>query len=86
MSNELTALREYAESNGGITATASRLGVSKKVFWAWLTRGQVPAEHCPAVELLTGVPRWLLRPEDWHRIWPELVARKDAPQPARAAA
>lgn len=25
------------------------------------------------------VMRWDLRPDDWHRIWPELRKRKDAP-------
>ncbi len=79
MSRQLIELRAYAEDNGGITAVASSLGVSKGVFWAWLNRGQVPPEWCPIVERETGIPRWHLRPADWHRIWPELVEASGAP-------
>lgn len=33
------------------------------------------------------VMRWDLRPLDWHRIWPELASRSDAPAiPAQEAA
>jgi len=33
------------------------------------------------IERATGgaVRRWQLRPEDWHRIWPELVGAEGAP-------
>ena len=33
------------------------------------------------VERLSGrrVMRWDLRPDDWHRIWPELIGKKGAP-------
>lgn len=27
-----------------------------------------------------AVRRWDLRPEDWHRIWPELIGTKGAPK------
>lgn len=27
-----------------------------------------------------AVKRWDLRPDDWHRIWPELVGRKGSPK------
>jgi DNA-binding transcriptional regulator YdaS (Cro superfamily) len=79
MSTELIELRAYAEANGGITEVASTLGVTKGVFWAWLNRGQVPADQCPAVERATGVRRWALRPDDWFRIWPELMVEPGAP-------
>ena len=38
---------------------------------------------CVLVEKYSGcaVMRWDLRPDDWHRIWPELVGRKGAPKP-----
>lgn len=26
-----------------------------------------------------GVRRWDLRPDDWHRIWPELIGAEGAP-------
>ncbi len=38
-------------------------------------------ELCVALERASGgkLMRWDLRPLDWHRIWPELVGRVDAP-------
>lgn len=34
-----------------------------------------------------AVMRWDMRPDDWHRIWPELRKRKDAPAiPIKTAA
>lgn len=79
MSTELIALRTFAEANGGLTEVASSLGVTKGIFWAWINRGQVPADRCPAVERATGVRRWDLRPDDWHCIWPELIGADGAP-------
>lgn len=42
---------------------------------------EVPVDRCTAIELATAgkVMRWDLRPQDWHRHWPELVGRDDAP-------
>ena len=51
----------------------------------WGERG-VPIEHAAVVEKVLGVPRWTLRPEDWHRIWPELVGAPGAPAIAEAGA
>lgn len=78
---ELTELREYAEANGGITAVASSLGVTKGVFWAWLNRGQVPPQMCPRIVAITdgAVRHWHLRPDDWYLIWPELIGADGAP-------
>ena len=42
----------------------------------------MPPEHCAVIEARTGVSRRDLRPDDWHRIWPELV---NAEHPAREA-
>ena len=52
-------------------------------MWAWIDRGRVPIEYAASIERATGgrVTRRDLRPEDWHRIWPELVTA-DAPPPA----
>ena len=38
-------------------------------------------ENCTAIEQATqgAVMRWELRPDDWHRIWPELIKAKGAP-------
>jgi len=46
------------------------------------------AELCVLVERESGgkVTRRDLRPDDWHRIWPELVTDEhQAPEPAKAA-
>ncbi len=46
-------------------------------------------EYCVAIEQATGgqVSRRDLRPEDWHRIWPELVTPEfPAPQATPEAA
>jgi DNA-binding transcriptional regulator YdaS (Cro superfamily) len=42
---------------------------------------QPSPENCVAIEQATEgrVRRWDLRPEDWHRIWPELIGTEGAP-------
>ena len=48
----------------------------------------VPIERCADIERLTGgeVSRIVLRPDDWHRIWPELAAANPELVPPSAAA
>lgn len=44
--------------------------------------GRLPgAAHSVAIEKATdgAVRRWDLRPDDWHRIWPELIDAVGAP-------
>ena len=43
---------------------------------------------CVDIEDATGgaFMRWHLRPSDWHRLWPELRMRADAPAIGRAVA
>ena len=59
---------------------ALRVGASTQAVSNWRARG-VPLEHCAAIEHVTGgaVRRWDLRPDDWHRIWPELIGAAGAP-------
>lgn len=54
--------------------------------WAKGSR-PVPPDRCVDIERATSgaVTRRDLRPEDWHRIWPELVTA-DHPAPTEAAA
>ena len=62
------AIQKAIDAAGGLTALGDRLGVTKGVVWAWKNRGQVPAEHCPAIERATaGAVRCEeLRPDvDW---------------------
>ena len=44
-------------------------------------RRPAPPELCVLVERATDreVRRWDLRPDDWHRIWPELIGAEGAP-------
>lgn len=35
---------------GGVSALATRIGVSGSAPHMWLSRKKVPAEHCPAIE------------------------------------
>ena len=43
---------------------------------------KLAAEVCVAIEQATksAVRRWDLKPDDWHRIWPELKRTKGAPE------
>lgn len=72
-------LKTYVNSVG-LGVLAKRLGVSPQRLANWQERG-VPLDYCSAVEAESDqvVMRWDLRPEDWHRIWPELVAVPGAP-------
>lgn len=72
-------------SKHGLTTTAQATGVSAQRLSNWLERG-VPVEHCSLVERATAgeVRRWDLRPNDWHRIWPELQGSDGAPDVAHS--
>lgn len=76
----MSALIRAIDQAGGQRALAEALGVKQQNVWNWLNRDQrVPAEHCAAIEHATGVSRWELRPEDWWRVWPELIGADGAP-------
>ena len=62
------SLKEWSKALG-LSKSANALGVSKKVLWAWINRGQVPANRAPAVSARTGIPLSELRPKDWGEIW-----------------
>lgn len=86
----VAAIDDAIKAAGSIVKLATALGVSDNAPAMWKKRESVPADHCAAIELKTGVKRWHLRPHDWHRIWPELVGSDGAPivakEPTRAAA
>lgn len=80
----MTSLQKAVALSGGQAALATRLDVKQQHVWNWLNRGGfVPPEHCARIELATdgAVTRRDLRPDDWHRIWPELVT-DEYPRPA----
>ena len=66
-----------AEAVGGITNLATALSESPQAVSNWRKRG-VPLVRCSDIERATGgaVSRRDLRPDDWHRIWPELVTHE----------
>lgn len=76
-------LKTYVEAGHGVAARLARdikVQASLVSFWAD-GRRPVPVERCVQIEYATGgqVMRWDTRPLDWHRIWPELRTRVDAP-------
>lgn len=59
------ALSRAIEAAGGQTALADKIGVNQCVVWYWLHKSKrgVSAEYCNAVETVTGVPAYELRPD-----------------------
>jgi len=76
-------LKQYIQSSRGAAAELARHLQISSSFLSQLASGAAPIspERCVLLERFTrsAVMRWDLRPDDWHRIWPELVKRKDAP-------
>jgi len=50
----MTPLEKAMQTLGGASALASAIGVSNSAPSMWKVRGNVPAEHCPAIEQATG--------------------------------
>lgn len=50
----MDALKKAIEIAGTQSALAERLGLRQSHISMWLHRGNVPAEHCPDIELATG--------------------------------
>lgn len=77
----MKALQQAVDRLGGQAALAAAVGVKQQHVWNWLSRKSVPTDHCAAIEAATSraVMRWDLRPDDWHRIWPELIGIEGAP-------
>lgn len=75
-----TAFDRVCEAVGGMAKLARELEVPIQTVNNWSTRG-IPVLSCATVEQLCGgaVMRWDMRPDDWHRIWPELIGTEGAP-------
>lgn len=65
---------------GGLAKLAELMGESAQTVSNWRARG-VPIQKCAQLERATAgiVTRRDLRPNDWDRIWPELVDAEGAP-------
>lgn len=79
-------LRTYTQSlpRGGVGEFAAKLGISVVYLSQLAARQdgrQASPELCVLIERESGsaVPRWDLRPSDWHLIWPELIGADGAP-------
>ena len=84
----MEALERAAKILGGWPRVSAVTGASQSAPFMWRKRQRVPPEYCAPLEQATErqVMRWELRPEDWHRIWPELRAVEGAPAvPAEAS-
>ena len=46
----MKALESAIECLGGVVKLASAIGVGQPVVSNWRARGNIPAEHCPAIE------------------------------------
>ena len=69
---------------GGVAGFAERVRVSRVYLSQLAARrdGREPSpELCVVIERESDckVPRWSLRPRDWHLIWPELIGAQGAP-------
>jgi hypothetical protein len=69
---------------GGMATFAARIGITPIYLSQLAARqdGRLPSpELCVRMEVESErvLRRWHLRPEDWHRIWPELVGAEGAP-------
>jgi len=76
-------LAEYLTAERGRTVRVARLAGLAPAFLSQIANDirTAPADHCPAIERACDyiVRRWDLRPDDWHRIWPELIGTEGAP-------
>lgn len=83
-------LTEYVkQGRGRQTAIAIAIGAQPQLVWQWSRGGRpVPVARCAAIEAATSgeVKRWELRPDDWHKYWPELIGTEGAPAIQAAAA
>ena len=81
----MEALKRAIGIVGSQASLASSIGVKQQHVWNWLNRGDaIPPEYCHPIEQATkgAVTRQDLRPDDWQRIWPELIKPKRKQQEA----
>ena len=87
-------LNDYLKADGSLTVAELRVAIGAKSDaqirqWQHGYDDRLPSpENCAAIEAATrgAVMRWDLRPEDWWRIWPELLRKKGAPSTPKSEA
>lgn len=62
---------KLAEAIGG--------GVLRQHVEHWVKQGSVPVRHVRALSAASGIPCWVFCPDDWYRIWPDLIGAAGAP-------
>lgn len=76
-------LCDYLEEERGRMARVARDAGIQVAFLSQIAKRKrpVPPGFVAALERACEgrVPRWHLRPKDWHRIWPELIGAEGAP-------
>ena len=73
---------------GGASKLAGLLGVSVQAVCFWRDgKRSIPLDKVTDVERITrgAIRRWDLRPDDWWKIWPELVGVEGAPAVSQKA-
>lgn len=66
---------------GGPSKVAGLIGVSVQAVCFYRDgKRTFPVEHGAALEAASGVKRWEMWPQDWHRIWPELIGADGSPE------
>lgn len=75
-------IKDAVRTVGGQAVLARLLGLTAPTVNQWVNGVRpVPIYWCLPIEQATSgaVRRWDLRPDDWHRIWPELIGTEGAP-------
>jgi DNA-binding transcriptional regulator YdaS (Cro superfamily) len=89
MSSILSPIEQACQLLGSQSILAKLLKVSPPTVNQWVKAVRpIPAEACVLIEQATSakVMRWDLRPNDWHRIWPELIGKDGAPEVPKGTA
>lgn len=84
-----TILQKAFRLAGGPKAVIPLLGISQAGFYLYRNhKREFPTEYCAVLEAATNglVTRRELRPDDWWKIWPELVDADHPPGKARPLA
>ncbi|NHR08390.1 helix-turn-helix domain-containing protein [Chromobacterium haemolyticum] len=55
MNTEL--IKDIIQDAGGTKAVAIDRGINESAVYNWIARGQIPADHCPSLERLSGGKR-----------------------------
>lgn len=81
-------INTYLSSTETAASLARKLGINPVLVSQWRNGHRpIPVERCSDIERATdnAVTRRDIRPDDWHRIWPELIDA-DHPAPVEKAA